>query len=162
MIIFELKQFKISRKFLYVKSNVDYSWKVCGLLRIFELCTALWGEAILIKATFEMHLRCMSSSWSSLHQSSGKRPNRPSSAFNVKVLFGLVHSRRHTLVFIYKWCEILSKESFLFWLKLRFPKSQPKITEISALEVLEGRAEISVIFGWDFGRNYDLITSFWI
>ena len=113
--------------------KVDYSWNVCGLLRIFELYTVLWGEAILIKATFEMHLRCMSSSWSSLHQSSGKRPNRPSSAFNVKVLFGLVHSRRHTLVFIYKWCEILSKVSFLFLLKLRFPKSQPKITEISAL-----------------------------
>ena len=56
MIIFELKQFKISRKFLSVKSKVDYSWKVCGLLRIFELYTALWGEAILIKATFEMHL----------------------------------------------------------------------------------------------------------
>ena len=45
-----------SRKFVSVKSKVDYSWKVCGLLRIFELYTALWGEAILIKATFEMHL----------------------------------------------------------------------------------------------------------
>ena len=98
--------------------KVDYSWNVCGLLRIFELYTVLWGEAILIKATFEMHLRCMSSSWSSLHQSSEKRPNRPSSAFNVKVLFGLVHSRRHTLVFIYKLCEILFKESFLFFIKI--------------------------------------------
>jgi hypothetical protein len=26
--------------------------------------------------------------------------------------------------------------------------------------LLEGRAEISVIFGWDFGRNDDLISSF--
>jgi hypothetical protein len=26
--------------------------------------------------------------------------------------------------------------------------------------LLEGRAEISVIFGWDFGRNNDLINSF--
>ena len=26
--------------------------------------------------------------------------------------------------------------------------------------LLEGRAEISVIFGWDFGRNDDLIKSF--
>ena len=26
--------------------------------------------------------------------------------------------------------------------------------------LLEGRAEISVIFGWDFGRNDDLINSF--
>jgi hypothetical protein len=36
-----------------------------------------------------------------------------------------------------------------------FSKSQPKIAEISVLEVyyLEGRAEISVIFGWDFWRN---------
>ena len=47
------------------------------------------------------------------------------------------------------------------------PKSQPKITEISALEVyyLEGRAKISVIFGWNFitfGRNDDLINLFWI
>ena len=42
------------------------------------------------------------------------------------------------------------------------PKSQPKITEISALEVyyLEDRAEIFVAFGWDFGRNDDLINSF--
>ena len=28
--------------------------------------------------------------------------------------------------------------------------------------LLEGRAEISVIFGWYFGRNDDLINSFWI
>ena len=28
--------------------------------------------------------------------------------------------------------------------------------------LLEGRAEICVIFGWDFGRNDDLINSFWI
>ena len=28
--------------------------------------------------------------------------------------------------------------------------------------LLEGRAEISVIFGWDFGRNDDLVNSFWI
>jgi hypothetical protein len=28
--------------------------------------------------------------------------------------------------------------------------------------LLEGRVEISVIFGWDFGRNDDLINSFWI
>ena len=28
--------------------------------------------------------------------------------------------------------------------------------------LLEGRAKISVIFGWDFGRNDDLINSFWI
>ena len=28
--------------------------------------------------------------------------------------------------------------------------------------LLEGRAEISVIFGWDFGRNDDLINSLWI
>ena len=28
--------------------------------------------------------------------------------------------------------------------------------------LLEGRAEISIIFGWDFGRNDDLINSFWI
>ena len=28
--------------------------------------------------------------------------------------------------------------------------------------LLEGRAEISVIFGWDFGKNDDLINSFWI
>ena len=27
---------------------------------------------------------------------------------------------------------------------------------------LEGRAKISVIFGWHFGRNDDLINSFWI
>ena len=26
--------------------------------------------------------------------------------------------------------------------------------------LLEGRAEISVIFGWDFGRNDDLINPF--
>jgi hypothetical protein len=26
--------------------------------------------------------------------------------------------------------------------------------------LFEGRAEISVIFGWDFGRNNDLINSF--
>jgi hypothetical protein len=26
--------------------------------------------------------------------------------------------------------------------------------------LLEGRAEIFVIFGWDFGRNDDLINSF--
>ena len=43
-------------------------------------------------------------------------------------------------------------------------KSQPKITEISAMEVyyLQGSAEISVIFGWDFGRNDDVVNSFWI
>ena len=28
--------------------------------------------------------------------------------------------------------------------------------------LLEGRAEILVIFGWHFGRNDDLINSFWI
>ena len=28
--------------------------------------------------------------------------------------------------------------------------------------LLEGRAEISLIFGWDFGRDDDLINSFWI
>ena len=28
--------------------------------------------------------------------------------------------------------------------------------------LLDGRAEISVIFGWHFGRNDDLINSFWI
>ena len=28
--------------------------------------------------------------------------------------------------------------------------------------LLKGRAEISVIFGWYFGRNNDLINSFWI
>ena len=28
--------------------------------------------------------------------------------------------------------------------------------------LLEGMAKISVIFGWDFGRNDDLINSFWI
>ena len=28
--------------------------------------------------------------------------------------------------------------------------------------LLEGRAKIRVIFGWDFGRNDDLIDSFWI
>ena len=39
-------------------------------------------------------------------------------------------------------------------------KYQGTISEISALGVLlEGRAEISVIFGWDFG-NDDLINSF--
>ena len=27
---------------------------------------------------------------------------------------------------------------------------------------LKGRAKISVIFGWDFERNDDLIASFWI
>ena len=46
------------------------------------------------------------------------------------------------------------------------PKSQPKITKIFALtsNKLPGQkwefAEISVIFGWDFGRNDDLINSF--
>ena len=28
--------------------------------------------------------------------------------------------------------------------------------------LLEGRAKISVIFGWDFGGNDDHINSFWI
>ena len=28
--------------------------------------------------------------------------------------------------------------------------------------LLEGSSEISVIFGWYFGRNDDLINSFWI
>jgi hypothetical protein len=28
--------------------------------------------------------------------------------------------------------------------------------------LLEGRTKISVIFGWDFGRNDDLINSFWV
>ena len=28
--------------------------------------------------------------------------------------------------------------------------------------LLEGRAKISVIFGWDFGRNDDLVNSFGI
>ena len=28
--------------------------------------------------------------------------------------------------------------------------------------LFEGRAEILVIFGWHFGRNGDLINSFWI
>ena len=28
--------------------------------------------------------------------------------------------------------------------------------------LIEGRAEISVIFGWDYGTNEDLINSFWI
>ena len=28
--------------------------------------------------------------------------------------------------------------------------------------LLEGRAEISVILGWDFGRNNDHLKSFWI
>ena len=28
--------------------------------------------------------------------------------------------------------------------------------------LLEGRVEISVIFGWDFGTNDDLKKSFWI
>jgi hypothetical protein len=40
---------------------------------------------------------------------------------------------------------------------LFLPKYQPKITEISALGV---RVEISVIFGWYFERNDDLINSF--
>ena len=54
------------------------------------------------------------------------------------------------------------------------PKSKPKITEISALEVYyfkvstkeslssckTYRAEIFVIFGWDFGKNDDFINSF--
>ena len=63
------------------------------------------------------------------------------------------------------------------------PKCQPKITRISPLSnkqgwsskklhtitkkvcydpCLFGRAEILVIFGWHFGRNDDLINSFWI
>ena len=28
--------------------------------------------------------------------------------------------------------------------------------------LLEGRAKIFVVFGWDFGRNDDIINSFWI
>ena len=40
------------------------------------------------------------------------------------------------------------------------PKSQPKITDFCCISLLEGRAEISVIFGWDFGRNDDLINPF--
>ena len=52
------------------------------------------------------------------------------------------------------------------------PKSQPKITEISALEVYYFKVytktesmfflqeEMFVIFGWDFGTNDDLINSF--
>ena len=28
--------------------------------------------------------------------------------------------------------------------------------------LLEGRAEILVVFGWHFGRNDDLMNSFWI
>ena len=33
--------------------------------------------------------------------------------------------------------------------------------DFSPGSLLEGRAEISVIFGWDFGRIDDLINSFW-
>ena len=41
-------------------------------------------------------------------------------------------------------------------------KSQQKIRDFCPGSLLEGRAEISVIFGWHFGRNDDLINSFWI
>ena len=48
------------------------------------------------------------------------------------------------------------KSSFL-------PKYEPKLTIHSEINwPLEGRAKISVIFGWDFGRNDVLINSFWI
>ena len=44
------------------------------------------------------------------------------------------------------------------------PKSRNWILQQwrSTGSLLEGKAEISVIFGWDFGRNDDLINSFWI
>ena len=41
-----------------------------------------------------------------------------------------------------------------------FPKSQPKITEIFDLSSNRLPGQKSVIFGWDFGRNDDLIYSF--
>ena len=43
---------------------------------------------------------------------------------------------------------------------LFLPKSQPKITEIFALPTNKLPEQKSVIIGWDFGRNDDLIDSF--
>ena len=43
------------------------------------------------------------------------------------------------------------------------PKTPTKnYRDFCPASLLEGRAEISVIFGWDFGRKNDLINSFWI
>ena len=54
----------------------------------------------------------------------------------------------------------VSKIQNEFKRSLFLPKSQPKITDFCPGSLLEGRAEIYVIFDWDFGRNDDLINPF--
>ena len=44
-----------------------------------------------------------------------------------------------------------------------FPKMPTKnYQDFCPGSLLKGKAEILLIFGWNFGRNDDLINSFWI
>jgi hypothetical protein len=45
---------------------------------------------------------------------------------------------------------------------LFLPKCQPDLKDFYPGRLLEGRAEILQILGWDFGRNDDIINSFGI
>ena len=61
--------------------------------------------------------------------------------------------------------KFIKGQSFSEWIYevIVSPKYEPKLTIHSEINwPLEGRAKISVIFGWEFGRNDVLINSFWI
>ena len=56
--------------------------------------------------------------------------------------------------------QLNSEWSYEIIISPKMPKKNYK--DICPGSLLEGRAEILKIFGWYFGRNDDLINSFWI